>query len=431
MKKLIYVLIIAAMVFAVPVGIAGAQTKNTAFQIQNLSGSVANVSIAYYDSAGNEVVAARESTTIPANGSIMRPQSVNVNLPSGFNGSVVISADQPVAAIVNEDAVVGALHYQGAYNGGSSGMAIAYLPAAMKAYYNYGTEISVQNAGSSSITGTVKFFDGAGSEVVAARQNLGPLAAGAAARFNQGSNANLANGFAGSAVVEATGPVVTVVNQDNAIAKMEQTYNGFGAGATTLYLPVTMYHYYGFDTAFQIQNIGGSATDIVATFSDGKVITKTNIAPKAAAMFVQASEGHAASFLGSAKVTGTQNLVGIVNQQNATTGKASSYNAFTAASTTFVLPAVMKSFYGFNSAFQCQNVTTSNTTINVTYSDGVLASKPALAGQSALFVQSSEAHASWSGAATVTAGQNIVCIVNEEGPNGIGDNAMSYNGIAQ
>lgn len=434
MKRLLYVMVIAALVLVVPVGVAGAQTKNTAFQIQNLSASVANISIAYYDSAGNEVVAAREATTIPANSSIMRAQATNTNLPSGFNGSVVVSSDQPVAAIVNEDTVVGALHYQGAYNGGSSGMASAYLPVALKSYFNYGTEISVQNAGSSSITGTVKYFDGAGAEVAAARQAFGPLAAGAATRLSQGSNAGLPASFAGSAVVEAGGPIVTVVNQDNATAKMEQTYNGFGAGATTLYLPVTMYRYYGFDTAFQIQNIGGSTTNIVATFSDGMVITKTNIAPRAAAMFVQSSEGHAASFLGSAKITNTagQNLVGIVNQQNATTGKASSYNAFTAAATTFVLPAVMKSFYGFNSAFQCQNVSGTDTTITVAYSDGVPASKPALAGKSALFVQSSEAHApGWSGAATVTAGQNIVCIVNEEGPNGIGDNAMSYNGIAQ
>jgi hypothetical protein len=302
----------------------------------------------------------------------------------------------------------------------------------LKSYYNWGSEISVQNAGSSSITGTAKYFDSVGNEVVAARQAFGPVAPGAAARLNQGTNAGLASGFAGSAVVEAGGPIVTMVNQDNATAKMEQSYNGFGGGATTLYLPVVMYQYYGWDTAFQIQNIGGSATNIVATFSDGKVVTKTNILPRSAAMFVQSGEGHASGFLGSVKVTGGQNLVGIVNQQSATTGKASSYNAFTAASTKFVLPAVMKSFYGFNSAFQCQNVSGTDTTITVAYSDGVPASKPALAGTSALFVQSAEAHAAgWSGAATVTAGQNIVCIVNEEGPNGIGDNSMSYNGIAQ
>ncbi len=103
MKKITTILVLFALL-ALSVSVAGATpaSYNTGFQVANLSGSVANVSMEFYGSAGT--VVATVTDTIAANGSntyfpLDNPDAVE--LPAGFAGSAVISSDQPVAAIVN------------------------------------------------------------------------------------------------------------------------------------------------------------------------------------------------------------------------------------------------------------------------------------------------------------------------------------------
>ena len=407
-------------------------TKTTAFQIQNLASTPATITIKYFDSTGTEVTAATE-TAIPiaANDSIQRAQSNNTNLPAGFNGSVVIESDQPIAAIANQDALEGTVHYQGSYTGidGAATASTFFLPVALKTYFGYTTEISIQNAGSANVDVTIHYFDDTGAEIAAAQDTKTGLLPGGAVRFSQGSNANLPANFNGSAKAVATGPIVAVVNQDNTTAFVQQTYNGFGSGNATLYIPVVMNSFFGFNTAFQIQNVGTVATDIKATYSDGTEITRTGIGPGQAAMFVQSQETHSSNYAGSAVITASQPIVGIVNQASA--AKASSYNAFTASATNFILPAVMKAYFSFNSAFQCLNVGAATADITATFTDGVVVTQTGIGVNSpAQFVQANEGHASnWAGGVKVTSTQPIVCIVNQEGPNGVGDNSMSYNGV--
>lgn len=428
MKKLTVLLVVVSLL-AIP-AVAQAQTTTTAFQVVNLSSTAtANIVVTFYDLNG--VVAYTMNDTINAGSSKTYIQAAMSGVPSGFNGSVVISSDQQIASIVNQN-TTGAAVYNGSYTGFSAGNTSFYLPVILNNYYGYHTEVSVQNASSAPVNVTVTYSTPGCTDTKTS------LAVGAAVRFNNkqtcsgGLNAN------GSATISATGPVVAMVNQiagssPGPVTNKEQTYNGFSPtdGAAILYAPIALYAYYGYNSSFQVQNISGAPMNITATYSDGRVMTVNNVAHGQAATFLQHLEGHAPGWTGSAVITNNTggNMVGIVNQASAK--NASSYNMFSGGSTQWALPSLLKAYYGFNSAFQVQNISGGPVNITVTYDDGVTASATNVPNNSvATFIQAGEAHASgWAGSARVTATGNVVVVVNQEGP-GTGDMQYSYNGVS-
>ena len=239
-------------------------------------------------------------------------------------------------------------------------------------------------------------------------------------------------------LVTATGgEVVAVVNQNNVAAMEQQTYGGFSAtdAGTELFAPVLMRSFYGFDTSVQVQNVGGP-TDVTIHYSNGTSKTETLVNWGDTFLFTQGNAtGIPAGWIGSARITSTGGpIIAVVNQQNKNTGKAASYNAVASPGTAFVGPNVMKNFYGFNTSVQVQNVG-STTTCTATFSNGTSQTSPSL-GQYAthLFTQSNNADlgTSFIGSVEIACGgQPLVAIVNQNGPNGVGDNAMAYNAIEQ
>jgi hypothetical protein len=226
---------------------------------------------------------------------------------------------------------------------------------------------------------------------------------------------------------------VAIVNQINPAGEKEQTYNGFAPtdGADTLYTPIALKGFFTFNSSFQVQNISGAQMDITAEYSDGVTVTKEDIADGESATFVQSAEGHASGFSGSAVVTNSTggDMVAIVNQSSAG-GKASSFNMFSAGSTDWALPSLLHDYYGYNSAFQVQNVSGSSVDITVNYSDGTTATASGVAdNQIASFVQANESHAgTWSGSATLEATGEVVVVVNQDAPADF-DKQYSYNPV--
>src|SRR5262245_3345924 len=101
------------------------------FQIQNLSNSTASVSVQFVQPDGS--TATTQSGTIAANQSVTffplgAPPAgfTGADVPAGFKGSVVISSDQPVAAITN--ILQSSFAYGGSYNGFSTGDTSVTLP---------------------------------------------------------------------------------------------------------------------------------------------------------------------------------------------------------------------------------------------------------------------------------------------------------------
>lgn len=411
-------------------------TTTTNIQVQNLSDQVAHCTITYYNQDGS--VALQYSFDISANGTWSKYQGAETSLPSGFNGSVVLSSDQPIAAIVNQK-TTGAQERSGSYSGESAGADSAYVPIAMKAFYGFDTEISIQNASGSTVSATVSYYTQAGTEIAAAEDSCSNLAVGAACRLNQADNANLPSNYNGSASVSSTGPVVVVVNQNG--PNKQNTYNGFYAGGQELSAPIIMNAYYGFKTVVQVQNVGASQTRVRATYSDGKTVTSGYIQPNSAVSFYNWTESHASNFVGSGTFESLdgQDLVGMVNQTNDV--QSSSYNLFAGGSGTFVLPTIMRNFYDYSTSFQIQNIGGSSCDCVVTYDDGATPAPAGSltgipAGGSVLVPNRNETgHGNdYTGSATVVCTGDVVVVVNQ-GPNpeltqyqGY-DASMAYNGM--
>ena len=436
MKKTVSAVLIVLVLVGMITTVASAQfTKNTSFQVQNLSSTDANVHIVFYDDTGSEVAAATVDDTIPGGSSTLYVQSLNDDLPEPFNGSVVVSSNQPVAAIGVQEAKNSSNQlYQGTYSGFSADQAADtfYIPTIMKAFYGYTTEISVQNASSANVDVTINYKDGYTDSTTGVKP-------GQVVRFNNADTSSMPAGYIGSATITATGgEVVAVVNQDNEAGLQQQTYEGFSTAAsgTTLYAPVLMRGFYGFDTSVQVQNVGGGSTSVTIHYSNGASDTQT-VAAGDGYLFTQGNEGDLPTdWIGSAYLTSTaENIVAVVNQQNTTTGKAASYNAFAGGATSYVGPNVMKAFYGFNTSVQVQNVSSTATTCTATFSGiATVQTSPTLAQyETYLFTQGNNAAlgSEWICSVELACGgQTFVAMVNQDGASGMGDNAMAYNALA-
>lgn len=435
MKKIARAVLILLVLAGMGAAVASAQfTSVTSFQVQNLSSDTAAVQLVFYDANGDTVDAATLSDTIAGNSSKLYTQGNNTNLPQGFNGSVVVSSDKPVAAIgVQEARNASNQVYQGTYSGFSSDQAADtfYVPTVMKAFYGYTTEISVQNAGTANVNVTISYAGGHTDSITG-------LKPGQVHRFNNASTPGMPDGYIGSGIISASGgQVVAVVNQNNVAALQQQTYEGFSTAAsgTTLYTPVLMKSFYGFNTSVQVQNVGAGSTSVTIHYSNGASDTQT-LPTGQGYLFTQGNEGALPSgWIGSAYITSTaENIVAVVNQQNTGTGKAASYNAFASSATRFVGPNVMKTFYNFNTSVQVQNVSATATTCTAEFSNGTSQTSPSLAQYGTyLFTQGNNAALpdGWIGSVDLSCGgQSFVAIVNQDGPAGSGDNAMAYNAIA-
>lgn len=429
MKRIVLSLAILT-VLALPLTVAAQTTTNTAFQVVNLSDADdANVTIVFYDTGGNEVLSLDD--VIAAGSSETYIQANMANLGTSFNGSAVVSSDQQIAAIVNQntsnaDSTAG---YNGSYTGFAEGSDTFYIPVVLARFYGYHTQISVQNAGSSPVDVTVDYADAACTD-----DTVTGLAQGTAVRFENNDSCT-GNQINTSAVISAGGPVVAVVNQITEAGNLEQTYNGFSpaSGGDTLYAPIALHDFYGFNSAFQVQNISGAPMDITATYSDGITETVASVADGASATFLQANEAHVATWTGSAQITNSTGgaMVGIVNQQGATS--AASYNMYSSGASMWALPSLLYQYYGFTSAFQVQNVSGGTTNITVAYDDGTTNSATDVPdGGVATFIQDNEVgHTGpWAGSARVTAGGDIVIVVNQDVLSaGAIDYQYSYNAV--
>jgi hypothetical protein len=462
-------LMVAMMVVAVPANAQLGITWTTGFQVQNLSTSPAKITVTFYDEAGaaqtpfSDTVAASGSKTY----SVLDGQLGRPNVPANFKGSAVISSDQPVTAILN---ILGnGTAYGGSANGVAAGSTNVGLPLIQKANGGFDTWFSVQNAGSADASVTVKFTprdSASGNSVTLPAVTIKP---GAARTFDTTSTemAGLGAKFVGAATVTSTQPVAAIVNQTGlGASKNLLTYDGFGAGSTSVRLPLVQNGNGGgatglYATGISVQNVGTQTTNITVNFSANTrgsfqpaAIVFNNVAPGQTKTLNTANAttntsapgfgGNDAAhrYVGSAAITNSasQQLVAVVNQVGATiTG--SSYEGFNPANATsnVSLPLLMNANGGFSTAFQCQNVGSAPTTITVNYganSRGTAvpaqATQSIAAGASGAPIRATDQNANlgrYVGSATVTASGNVpvVCVVNESGPT-TGDTLLTYDG---
>jgi hypothetical protein len=255
--------------------------------VQNAGTSSANVTINYKNSAGATV--ASETRTIPHDASVTVDQTSTTGLADGFVGAAVVSSDQPVAAIF----LISAAGQLSSARGFKGGAPVLYLPVIYHQYFNFNTNVLVQNVGTAATTVKIEYYNASNGSKLGEETST-PIAAGSSYTFFQfdtgRGNAVPRPGFNGAAVVRSLdgGSVVAVANVQETRQNYLEAYNGFPAASATTKVSCAsiLKNYFNYNTSLTVQNADSVATNLTLSFinSAGQVVsTKTfaNLQPGA------------------------------------------------------------------------------------------------------------------------------------------------------
>jgi len=382
-RKTIAILLSLSLVLVTVVpGLAQSTTKSlsTNFTLVNLGTSAAEGTIQYFEPDGS-AWRTDVSFDLDANGGqgIYR-QYDDSSLTDG-RGSVVVSASQPLGAVVQILARGQDPTSSGAYSGFESGEASFYVPLAARnlstASGLANSQIIVQNTGSASTSANIQLVNSDGSARYT--KPTGSIAIGASYLYDleQESSSNVPDNWYGSAVVTAgSGGEIAVVSNFFTGDAM-QTFNAFGSSApgTKWFVPLfTSRLSNSLSTPIAVQNLSGgtiAANGVTVTCtpdaaSPGSTFTMKNssaIVDTAAYYFNPVVDTSiSALFYGSCVVEASADVVVFVQMRFVDTGEAAAYEAIKAGGTDtkVIIPLVAKRLgNGFATAVTIQNLSTS------------------------------------------------------------------------
>jgi hypothetical protein len=414
---------------------AGQFTYTSGFQVQNLDNTAASIQINFYNQDGTQPPGMPVSDSIASLGS--KTYFPLDQVPTGFNGSVVITSTTQVAAVSNVHG--DNFNANASYVAFNNGSGKVLIPLLMKNNSSYNTWFNVQNTGASTATVNVAYSDGTN-----ASKSVAPFAS---KTFDQSSESHSQKVF--SAVVTSAQPVAVTVIEENTV--MMFAYNGFLGSSTDPVFPLVNANNSGYTTGVQIQNDGSSSTSVTVSYKPslaGSACTETQsiaagqsktfaLGAFASGAFSNCAAG--AKFIGSAQVTSnstSQPLVAVVNQHIiGLNGEA--YGAFDPAdaSDKVVLPLIMDRNSGYWTGFNVMNVGSASTSVTCNFTNTSYKVGPVTlaAGAALTDLQNGKIASGYVGSATCTASSGtakIIAVVNELGPSGSLDQLLVYEGIS-
>lgn len=465
MKKFLPMLLLVVFLFGsvapvTEVKAAILPAYESSIQVQNLDPlAVANISIAYYNPDGS-LADLPDPFTNPVADTV-QPGSSNTYLPihpnAGFRGSVVVSSDKQIAIISNLT-IAATNRALGTYTGVAAGGTTLFFPLIDKR--NNVSVFSIQNTSNVTANYVIDFVPIPGGSYADIPDVSGTLAPGAAATYTM-AEYNGANPWLGSIKVTAsTGTLAGVVSNVNFRVPDSPTnavYTGFNQGSPVVSLPLIMEANNGNRTGTNCQNLGPEPATITMTYSpsagyperDPDIFPDVPVNGLASKTFLDYG---ADKWIGSATVTvsGSNNIVCVVNQSRPERRNSNIYEGFSPASATaqVTLPLIM------TKNGNASNPTMTFTSINLSSVDGTNISvtcdwKPMAGYMSLPSTTKSGAPAlqfnqqnnftpdntKWIGSAvcTETSGKPIVAVVNQSReflPTGYQrDVTSAYNGI--
>jgi hypothetical protein len=321
-------------------------------------------------------------------------------MADGFQGSAVVSSDQPIVAMVNvtnREAAGGTLGVSGGkaaaqYQGidGSKVANTLYFPTAKAGHWDKTTTFYIQNAGTSSIspvaTFTMRNADTHTHNLPAIGPNqMAVFSLWDASTFSDTGQPASWDGRVGGMSITAAGPMAGVVMEHfttESPATILQGTRGFTSSDfdTTAYAPGVKHNRYGRFTGIQVQNVSGGAINVTVTYEGTAGAcaggtysdSATGIADGASQTFVQyeGSTNLPANCTASATVVGTGNIVAVVSESYRpdsipASGQAmvvSSAAPDSSASTSLSAPAFKDDRYDKRTGLQIMNVGTAQAT---------------------------------------------------------------------
>ena len=316
-----------------------------------------------------------------------RPIAVADRFPtSSFFGSTVIAASQDVSVVVeNQWRQAWWPPCSCAYNGiaasdplnpdwGQVGTTL-YAPVITNDYYGWYSFVSLLNAGSATADVNVEYYGPDGTPPVDTDQFLLSPNERLDTTYDGGAEDTLY-----SARIVSDQPLAAVGFQHNRDWTVFLTYNCLSASDSpvSVYAPVIVNNYYGWDTSVNIQNTGDSSAWVYVRYYNTSGIqvgdTKVDwIPPYASRSRYSLLEDLPDNFIGTARIYSYQQpLAVVVNQsypRGGSTTRGQSYNGTSSGSTNVVLPDVLN-YYGSEnwvSSVNVRNLGTSPTVATLTY----------------------------------------------------------------
>lgn len=254
---------------------------NTYIAVQNTTTAPVPVTVTYKYRDGSDRPTYTEKFTIAAQTNKVFYQSDNVNMPNGFLGAAVVSADDTTSGLAvtvnfyNSGANSGTSQFQ-SYNGFGAGANKLLVPRVVRNYYGYNSGISIQNVGASPTTVTITFnFFGNIYKYTSGQIQPGaalPLYAPDVAALNPVDGLVMQQRYGNATIKAATGgSIVAIVNEDNRggagipAERVGQgsTYNAIPDGSQTdtiFFVQVTNKAGGVFSGGFQFSNTTTTAT---------------------------------------------------------------------------------------------------------------------------------------------------------------------------
>jgi hypothetical protein len=464
MKKLIPFIVL--VVVLVTVGLVAAQGGlpgsgwKSGQQIQNVGAADAKVVFTAYDLSGASFNCGDK--TIVSGASATYLTDVDCPVPAGFIGSAVVSADQPIAAIVNVNnrgTGAAAGQYQGT-DGADVATTISF-PLVKNNHVGRTTTFYVQNASTSpnniSATFTVN-----GTDYTKAYNNVPGNAMVVVSPTDAGVPSG--NGVVGSLTVTGTQPLAGSSLEHQASAAVGQNLQASKAftaadGATTVYCPLYRNAHTAKlqTTGAQVQNVSGGSVDISFTVNAGGTtygpFTQNNVADGASVTFYAPALPIPAGAVGSATIEATGNVIAVVNDKGSEGGldRVTTYACFGGGGQTVNIPLAKEFAGGNTTGIQVQNVGNAATKVTLEYkatsgaSRTVQSTNTIAPGESITAYNVSGAPVGWTivntngnmvgtvNGVVATASQDIVAIANESSaaPNPSGQDTKNYEGFSQ
>lgn len=307
-----------------PVSADGPDSYRSTVTVTNVSETPGTINLVFYNPDGT---VADDSINDPI-GALETKFYTTFPVSTGFEGSMIIQSDVPLATASTVIGVSGSPINYASYVGVSGGSSMVYLPLLMDENYGFNTYYSVQNTSTSAVDVEIEYSDGL---IVSDITGLQP---GAAVIIDNQAENHIAKKFA--ATLTATGDIAVAVVEwsygrfgENLFA-----FNGFtpGQGTPDPVIPMVNQNNYGYWTSIPIQNLGTVDTIVTLTYTPtkaGTACTETLTIPAGgwaefgafAHVFKPQTPGTTCvsgqRFVGAAVVTSNsagQPLIGLMNQ---------------------------------------------------------------------------------------------------------------------
>jgi hypothetical protein len=381
MKKAfpIFILIVVLLVVVGIVGALPGSGWKSGQTIQNVGGSDAQIVLTAYDETGKSYDCGTKNAS--SGGSVNFLTDVDCPVPAGFLGSAVVSADQPIAAVVNvnnKGTGLASGQYQGT-DGADVATTISF-PLAKSDHNGRTTTFYVQNASNSPNNIDAEFKIN-GVSYTKSYSNVPANAMVVVSTTDTTPSMPSGPGNFGSLTVTGSQPLAgsSLEHQTSApVGDNLQASKAFTAadGANKVFCPLyrNSHTSKGQTTGAQVQNVSGGPVDITFTYTDSggtsyPAVTETGVPDGESANFFAPTIGLPSNSFGSAVIEATGPVVAVVNDKGTSGGneRVTTYACFGSGGTLVNVPQAKEHFGGNTTGIQVQNVGNADTFVTLEY----------------------------------------------------------------